>query len=153
MHEQPPQAADPAAVPDDDAGMFHRNVERRLRRWHRRIVDHWKIFDELDEPALHALRKRIKRQRYAVEFFAPVLRRGQVDRYLRPLAAIQDRMGQLIDLFVAKAHYQALVESHPAAWFALGWITARIADVHAQAKPELGELADADPPSCRAGAD
>lgn len=31
-----------------------------------RIVADWKAFDTLDEAGLHALRKRIKRQRYAV---------------------------------------------------------------------------------------
>jgi inorganic triphosphatase YgiF len=138
------------AVQDEswtDARTFHRNVERRLRRWHRRIVADWKSFDELDEAGLHALRKRIKRQRYAVEFFTPVLRRRGIERYLKPLGHIQDRMGELNDLFVARARYQPLVEADPAAWFALGWITARIAEVRAQARPELGRLAETDPPT------
>jgi CHAD domain-containing protein len=107
----------------------------------------WKAFDELDEVSLHALRKRIKRQRYAVEFFAPALRRRKVDRYLSAVVAIQDRMGELNDLFVARAQYQSLVESDSAAWFALGWLAARIAEVRALAKPELGRLAKADPPT------
>jgi len=126
---------------------FQRNVERQLRRWHGRIAVDWKAFDELDETSLHALRKRIKRQRYAVEFFAPVLRRRRVERYLNPLAAIQDRMGELNDLFVARAQYQSLVVSDPAAWFALGWLAARIAEVRALAKPELGRLAKLDSPA------
>ncbi len=131
----------------DDAPAFHRDVERRLRRWHRRFVADWKAFDELDEVSLHALRKRIKRQRYAVEFFAPVLQRRKVERYLTAVAAIQDRMGELNDLFVARAQYQSLVESDPAAWFALGWLAARIAEVRKLAKPELGRLAKLDPPA------
>ena len=92
------------------------------------------------------LRKRIKRQRYAVEFFAPVLRRKDMARYLEPLTVIQDRMGELNDLFVARARYQALVAADPAAWFALGWLAARVAEVRALAKPELKQLAKADPP-------
>lgn len=131
----------------DDAQTFHRNAERRLRRWHRRIVADWNAFDALDEVGLHALRKRIKRQRYAVEFFAPVLRRRKVERYLTALAAIQDRMGELNDLFVARARYQSLVATDPAAWFALGWLAARVAEVRALAKPELGRLAKVDPPT------
>ena len=131
----------------DDAPTFHRNAERRLRRWHRRIVADWDAFDELDEAGLHALRKRIKRQRYAVEFFAPVLRRRKVERYLSALTAIQDRMGELNDLFVARDRYQSLVASDPAAWFALGWLAARIAEVRALAKPELGRLARVDSPA------
>ncbi|HYN60925.1 MAG TPA: CHAD domain-containing protein [Rubrivivax sp.] len=138
------QATQP--VPDN-APTFHRNVARRLRRWHARIVVDWKAFDALDEASLHALRKRIKRQRYAVEFFAPVLRRRKVERYLKALATIQERMGELNDLFVARAQYQPLVVSDPAAWFALGWLAARIAEARALAKPELGQLAKADPPT------
>jgi triphosphatase len=138
------QATQP--VPDN-APTFHRSVARRLRRWHRRIVADWKAFDGLDEASLHALRKHIKRQRYAVEFFASVLRRRKVERYLKPLAAIQERMGELNDLFVARAQYQPLVVSDPAAWFALGWLAARIAEVRALARPELGQLAKVDPPT------
>ena len=131
----------------DDAQTFQRKAERRLRRWHRRIVADWSAFDALDEAGLHALRKRIKRQRYAVEFFASVLRRRKVERYLTALAAIQDRMGELNDLFVARARYQSLVATDPAAWFALGWLAARVAEVRALAKPELGRLEKADPPT------
>ena len=131
-----------------DAPTFHRNMGKRLRRWHARIAADWNAFDELDESSLHALRKRIKRQRYAVEFFAPVLRRRKVERYLSALAAIQDRMGELNDLFVARAKYEALVSSDPAAWFALGWLAARIATLRGLAKPELGRLAGRDSPTC-----
>ena len=130
----------------DDAKTFHRNLGRRLRRWHERIVAEWKSFDELDGPRLHALRKRIKSQRYAVEFFAPVVSGRKAGRYLKALATSQDRMGELNDLLVASDRYHALVASDPAAWFALGWIAARIAEVRSLAKRELGQLAKVDPP-------
>ena len=142
--ESPTSTVDPAA--DADPRAFHRKVSRRLRRWHARIVADWKSFDDLDEAGLHELRKRIKRQRYAVEFFAPLLRRRQIERYLEALAAIQDRMGALNDLFVAQARYQSLSSVDPAAWFALGWLSARITELRALAKPELGRLAKAQPP-------
>ncbi len=144
-HRQPDAGPQRAAVEDPRA--FHRNGARRLRRWHARIVADWQSFDELDEEGLHALRKRIKRQRYAVEFFAPFLRRRQVERYLEALAAIQDRMGTLNDLFVARARYQAVATPDPAAWFALGWLAARIAELRALARPELARLAKVDPPA------
>jgi triphosphatase len=143
------QAAPATPPARDDAPAFRRNVQRRLRRWHGRIVADWKVFDSLDEPSLHALRKRIKRQRYTVEFFAPVLRRREIERYLKALAEIQDRMGELNDLFVARAQYQPLVAADSAAWFALGWLAARIAELRALAKPELGRLAKVDPPAAR----
>ena len=144
-----PKAGTQASVteePSHEPIVFHEVLQRRLRKWHRRIAADSKVFDELDEASLHSLRKRIKRQRYAVEFFAPVLRASTVDRYVKPLAAIQDRMGELNDLFVARGRFQALVAVDPAAWFALGWIAARISEVRALAKPELAALARADPP-------
>jgi inorganic triphosphatase YgiF len=130
-----------------DPADFHRLAERRLRRWHRRLAADAKAFDTLDDTALHSLRKRIKRQRYAVEFFAPVLRHAMLARYLKRLTAVQDRMGELNDLFVARARYQALVAQDPAAWFALGWLAARIAEVKALAEPTLRRLARTDPPA------
>ena len=129
-----------------DAKTFRRDAERRLRRWHARIAAEGNVFDELDDTRLHALRKRIKRQRYAVEFFLPVLRPRKTARYLKALAAVQERMGELNDLMVARDRYQALLASDPAAWFALGWLAARIAEVRTFAKAELGQLAQAEPP-------
>jgi len=132
--------------PSNDTSAFHRALAQRLRRWHSRFVADSRVFDELNEDGLHTLRKRIKRQRYAVEYFAPTLGRRQVDRYLKVLSAVQDQMGGLNDLFVARAQYQELVASDPAAWFALGWIAARVAAVRAETKTRLVQLAKAAPP-------
>lgn len=132
---------------NDDPLRFRTNAVRRLRRWHSQIVSGWKSFDDLDDAGLHALRKRIKRQRYAVEFLAPLLRRRQVESYLDALNAIQDRMGNLNDLIVARARHKALVAADPAAWFALGWLEARISELRALAKPELARLAEERPPA------
>ena len=141
------QAPEAVRADHEDPQAFHRNAERRLRRWHARIAADWKSFDELDEAGLHALRKRIKRQRYAVECFSPFMRKRHVRRYLGVLAAIQDRMGELNDLFVARTRFRALTPSDPAAWFALGWLAARITEQRALAKPELGRLAKAGLPA------
>lgn len=139
------EAAPPGPVSAPEPA-FEERARRRLRRWHRQIAADWKAFDELDEPALHDLRKRIKRQRYAVEFFSPLLKRRRIEDYLGALAAVQDRMGELNDLFVARTHYQAMLDHAPQAWFALGWLTARISALRAQTRPELGRLARCSPP-------
>jgi inorganic triphosphatase YgiF len=130
-----------------DQRTLRRRAARRLRRWHDAIVVAWNDFDNLERTGLHVLRKRIKRQRYAVEFFAPLLTPRDARRYLKPLAAIQERMGELNDLFVAQERYQALVPNEPTAWFALGWLVARIEVVRSLAKPELGKLAEEAPPA------
>lgn len=151
-HAANPAAKEPIQHADtrpgrDEGKAFQRKAQRRLGGWHRQIVAAWEAFDQLDEEGLHSLRKRIKRQRYAVEFFAPVLRRRDVDRYLKTLTSIQDRMGELNDLFVARTRYQALIATDPAAWFALGWLAARVVEVRTQARPELKLLAKAEPPA------
>ena len=126
-----------------DEPPLRRRAEKRLTRWHARIAARSEIFEQLGEPAIHDLRKRIKRQRYALEFFAPLLPARQLARYLKSLAAIQDRMGELNDLFVARDRYQELLAADPAAWFALGWLAARIAELRARAGSELARLAKA----------
>jgi CHAD domain-containing protein len=111
-----------------------------LRRWHKRLVAAARAFDTLDDAALHALRKRIKRQRYAVEFFAPLLPARAAARHRRALAAAQQSLGRINDLAVARAGYEGLVARDPAAWFAVGWLTARIAEARLRAREELGAL-------------
>ena len=144
-----PEAArvEPSPAVRHDAPTFHRHATRRLKRWHARIVADSARFEGLDEEGLHALRKRIKRQRYAVEFLAAVLKRGRARRYLKALGAIQERMGELNDLVVARTRYQAIVAADPAAWFALGWLAARIVEARAAARPALVKLARTDPPT------
>jgi hypothetical protein len=46
--------------------------------------------------------------------------------------------------------YQKLLDQNPAAWFAIGWLTARIAEVRSLAKPQLGRLTKHRPPTARA---
>jgi inorganic triphosphatase YgiF len=117
-----------------------RLARQRLRRWHKRLVAAARAFDTLDDAALHALRKRIKRQRYAVEFFAPLLPAKAAARHRRALAAAQQSLGRINDLAVARAGYEGLVARDPAAWFAVGWLTARIAEARLRAREELGAL-------------
>ena len=147
-----------AGLPDAEAGEERKAIDprrrlgdprlavRRLRRWHEAIAVAGRSFETLDDEAIHALRKRIKRQRYAAEFFSPVLRGGELSRYLKRLASAQDRMGELNDLFVARERYQALVAEDPAAWFAIGWLAARIEVVKQAASRALVRLAQADSP-------
>jgi triphosphatase len=118
-----------------------RLARRRLRHWHQRITAAGRGFDELDDAALHQLRKRVKRQRYALEFFAPLLPKKPTARHLEALAAAQQALGEINDRVVARDAYRALVAQDPAAWFAVGWLTARIAEARSMAREELGRLA------------
>lgn len=128
---------------------FRRRAQRRLRRWHQAIAEVAQRFDTLDDVALHDLRKWIKRQRYAAEFFAPVLQRKSLVRYLKQVSAVQARLGELNDLLVARERYQDLLAQDPAAWFALGWLAARIDELRRRVRPELDKLVRLDLPSTR----
>jgi triphosphatase len=52
--------------------------------------------------ALHAVRIQGKRLRYAAEFFAPLFPRKETRRFLRRVAALQERLGHLNDGVVAE---------------------------------------------------
>lgn len=121
---------------------------RRLARWHRGLQADAAHFDQLDEGALHDLRKRVKRQRYALEFLGALLKRRKLRVYLDALTRLQDRLGELNDLFVARDRQQARAQAQadPAAWFALGWLAARLVHSREAVKPALQRLARCDPP-------
>lgn len=137
----PPSALPSAPPPAPPEVSLKRLARQRLRRRHKRLVAGGQAFDELDATALHALRKQVKGQRYALEFFAPLLPRKPAARYLQALAAAQLGLGEINDLVVARTAYQAWVPSDPAAWFAVGWLTARITEARGRAREELGHLA------------
>ena len=142
--EPEPQPASAAEQAPEALGPLKRLARRRLRRWHQRLAADGLAFDTLDEAAVHELRKRVKRQRYAMEFFAPLLQAKAAARDLKPLAAAQRRLGEYNDLVVARDNYRAHVAADPAAWFAVGWLTARIAEARAKARDVLGRLAAVD---------
>jgi triphosphatase len=133
------------AAASGEAPSIKSHAKRQLRRWHRRIVDQHKAFAELDDEARHTLRKRAKRLRYAAEFCAVLYPAKAVERYLAPLKALQERLGEFNDLRMAKLAYEAAMPSDARAWFALGWIAARREVVLAEAADALREFARVKP--------
>lgn len=99
LRTSPGQAnsADPSAPPQQ-TGRFARNVLRRLARRVERAGAHchWQVAADR-----HAVRIRLKRLRYACEFFADVPGAGGMHGYLRHLEALQDLLGELNDIAVA----------------------------------------------------
>ena len=110
----------------DDNGDF---VARRLDKLHKRTRRDAARFGELDEPARHAVRKRVKRLRYLAELVAPLYKEARVKRYLRTLGPAQDALGQFMDLVVAGSLAHEVVEGgDPRAWFNVGWLKAQLPD-------------------------
>lgn len=119
-------------------------LARALRRWHKQAVGDAKRFAELDDAQRHRLRKRIKRLRYAVEFSAGLFDRKAVRRYLKPLRALQERLGAISDVIVAIDALRGTSERDTRAWFALGWLSARRAALIERAGTDLKAFAKAD---------
>lgn len=140
------EAAPPAAARQMEPPL-PRRAARRLARWHRRLAEDARQFACLEEPAVHDLRKRIKRQRYALEFMAPLLRRKPLKHYLSALASAQEATGELNDLYVARDRYAEALRTQPQAWFALGWLSAKIDEARATTAPVLRRLAKCQPPA------
>lgn len=68
-----------------------------LARLHRRVRRAGRHIARLDAPALHALRLRGKRLRYAAEFFSTQFDAKSARRYIGRLAALQEQLGWLND--------------------------------------------------------
>lgn len=96
---------------DDDATAQERREQhdlplidfagRALNRRHRTLTEQGMDISGLDVAALHALRLRCKRMRYACEFFAPLYPGRVTRRFLRRLSRLQERLGELNDGAVA----------------------------------------------------
>jgi CHAD domain-containing protein len=69
-------------------------------RW-RKLLSSGKRIEELDIPALHGVRLRAKRVRYAAEMFATRHDSKAADRFVDRLSDLQQRLGVLNDGAVA----------------------------------------------------
>jgi inorganic triphosphatase YgiF len=127
----------PAPAPADAADESLALLRERIARWHRRATLEALRFDDLDDAARHRLRKRVKRLRYAVDFCASLYAPRDVRRYLRPVKALQARLGALADATMAIDAFREARDRDARAAFALGWLTARREQLIAEAGPDL----------------
>jgi inorganic triphosphatase YgiF len=102
---------DPKFAPKADAPIDALAAEA-LDRLRRQIKRRSRGLRRLDAPSRHKLRIRAKRLRYALEFFADLYVRQPKarDRFLRTLRLLQDALGALNDLHVARQAGLALAE-------------------------------------------
>ncbi len=113
----------------------------RLRKGARNLADGHRDFASLDAAGRHALRIRVKRQRYAVEFFAGIFRAREASRHARRLADAQEAFGLANDCATALAHVKELDPSPALGQFARGWFAAREADGIARSGRLLRDVA------------
>jgi CHAD domain-containing protein len=77
-------------------------VSRALSRRLHRLTAAGKAIEQHHADALHAIRLRAKRMRYAAEVFAPLYPGKPTRRFLRRLTTLQDRLGRMNDSTVAE---------------------------------------------------
>ncbi|MCD0504151.1 CYTH and CHAD domain-containing protein [Bordetella petrii] len=132
-------------LPDNEPKPLARLLAKRLHRWHSKVAAQGTQFMTLDIPARHDLRKRGKRLRYGLSFAESLLPQAKLRGYRKQLSAVQDLLGEINDLAMAKDYYQACTATQPQAWFALGWISARLDKLTVEAQKAFDQLADTKP--------
>lgn len=112
------------AMPLDEFGADTlARLYKRVRRAGRRI-------EELDTEALHALRLRGKRLRYAAEFFSAQFDTKAGNRFIRRLAGLQEQLGLLNDAATTATLMTALRARGHAGGLVLGFTTAEAETAH-----------------------
>ena len=129
--------------PASRAARVRAHFKHQLNRWHRQAAAGALRYADLDNAGRHQLRKQIKRLRYAAEFSAGLFERRALRRFLTPLQALQDRLGALSDVVLARAAYDTAPAADPHRWFALGWLAARHDALVAGSVSELAAFARA----------
>lgn len=83
---------------------WRRHVQQRLQRWHARLQTDARTFNPADVEAVHRLRKRLKRLRYALGFVHKPPATSGIKAYLRQLAPLQEALGDFNDAHMAATH-------------------------------------------------
>ncbi len=130
-----------AAPPQALSISLRKQLRRRLLKWQRSVARDAGRVGELDTAARHALRKRVKRLRYAAEMASSVLGRKSTRAAVGPLRVAQDRLGELNDVATALQSSAEARERDPQRWFALGWLLARRDALLDAALPAMRKLA------------
>ncbi|MFO1209951.1 MAG: CYTH and CHAD domain-containing protein [Amaricoccus sp.] len=111
-----------------------------LDKRHGKALKRGRRIRSLDAEGLHALRKELKKLRYAVDMLGPIYKESRVDGYLRQLRELQDTFGSLNDAAMAAAELGGPDAPHrhdADAQRAVGWVLGVLA-VRAEAdRPDL----------------
>ncbi|MFV9474886.1 CYTH and CHAD domain-containing protein [Advenella sp. RU8] len=119
---------------------LRKQLEARLNKWNKEIVNHWKTEDQNDIEAYHDLRKKIKRMRYGLNVYEALHTGSNLSAYVKRLAAAQETFGILNDFSTAHTFYSQYTDTYPETWFAVGWLSANLEISKKQADEVLKEL-------------
>ena len=132
-------APDAEAAPDRLAQPVRALAPALVDRRFRKLVRVGKHLDELGHEELHEVRKTAKKLRYALEFLAPALPRGETRKLLRRLSVLQDQLGALNDISVGAALMDRIAPRAGAHEFAAGAVAGWLAARAAASQATLGE--------------
>lgn len=128
-------------------------AEKALRQGHKRIVKRGRNIRHATPEELHRLRIAAKRNRYAVEFFAPLQRQKRLRTYLDALSAMQDELGWRNDVSVGDRLLKYLETEKPAAAasaaYARGFLAASVSDNERKLRKTWKHFRGADRPRLR----
>lgn len=142
-----PLQADLAAEPQPPKSKqphMHQALAKQLFKWHEKVLTNGLQFKKLPIESKHDLRKRAKRLRYGLQFAESILPAKKLKNYRRSLSQIQDILGEMNDLYVAREKFEGLRDDQPPAWFAVGWIASRLGVLTAEAESAFKALKQAD---------
>ena len=134
-----PQSPPTTSTPDGKA-LAKAARDRLLPLW-RRVRRDARAFASRSVAEQHRLRKRLKRLRYALEPFWGLLKKRPAARLRRALLDALDALGELNDLHQAEALFRTQAAVEPAAWFAVGYVSARREAAERRAGRRLAALA------------
>nr|WP_235913653.1 CHAD domain-containing protein [Pseudoroseomonas coralli] len=118
-----------------------------LSKRHRKLLKDGRDIASLSDTALHELRLKAKRLRYAAELFAPLWPGKPARRFLKRIAALQQALGVANDTVTSRALVAGLGRGAPA-WavgLAEGWALAATRGVRQQTLPAWRRFSRLDP--------
>lgn len=117
-----------------------------IKKWQKKCTKGAKNFASLTVEERHALRKKMKRLRYSLEFIEREYKTTKFQQFSKVLARAQNELGTYNDLQVALENYRAIVTKEPAAWFAVGWLIAQLCDCEVRCIKVLSDFTATDVP-------
>ena len=117
-------------------------LSARLTKLHQQVARDGRRFQKLETAQQHRVRKRLKCLRYLAEFVMPFYPARKGRHWIAALKPVQDALGDYNDELIALDVYRELARHDPAAWFGVGWFTARHAANAAQCQRELEKMID-----------
>lgn len=127
----------------------------RLSQRYARARSLGKRIAELDVEKWHALRIKLKKLRYAVDFFSSLFSAKRTTRFLSRLSDLQDVLGEMNDAAVARALVGEMLAGHSdaagtgvsyAAGVVVGWHVGHLRDKGGLLKKRWKRFAKATPP-------